>query len=126
MKETSQAIAEVKQEVQIVEWQHQIQERQESGMTVDEWCGNLGISKSTYYHRLKRVREYLCQRIGAIDDSTAREVPPAAVVPIRTAQSKAAMEIQLGELQIKFNGNPDAEQLKVILTALMGASKPVC
>lgn len=47
MKETSQAIAEVKQEVQLAEWQRQIQERQESRMTVDEWCLKLGISKGT-------------------------------------------------------------------------------
>lgn len=127
MKETSQAIAEVKHEVQLVEWQRQIQERQESGLTVGEWCENLGISKGTYYHRLRRVREYLCQSMDTIDDSTVCEVPRAtAVVPIRAAQPKATMEIQLGELQIKFNGNPDAEQLKIILHALVSAGKAVC
>ena len=53
MKETSQAVAVVKREVQLAEWQRQIQERQEQGLTVDEWCENLEISKGAYYHRFR-------------------------------------------------------------------------
>ena len=64
MKETSQVIAAVKREVQLSEWQRQIQERQEQGRTVDEWCISLGISKGTYYHRLRKVRKYMCQSMG--------------------------------------------------------------
>jgi len=127
MKETSQAIAVVKREVQLTEWQRQIQERQEQGMTVDEWCENLGISKGAYYHRLKKVREYMCERMGVMDDGTVSETPHAtAIVPIRAAQPKATIEMQLGDLQIKFNESPNADQLKAVLHALVCANKPVC
>lgn len=64
MNETSQAIAAVKREVQRSEWQRQIQERQEQCRTVDEWFISLGISKGTYYHRLRKVRKYMCQSMG--------------------------------------------------------------
>lgn len=128
MNETSQAIAAVKREVQLSEWQRQIQERQEQGRTVDEWCISLGISKGTYYHRLRKVRKYMCQRMGVTEAGTSEERSLSAVVPIRVAQpkEKAAIEMQFGDLQIKFNESPDAEQLKVVLTALMGTNKPVC
>ena len=129
MNETSQAIAAVKREVQLSEWQRQIQERQEQGRTVDEWCISLGISKGTYYHRLRKVREYMRQRMGVTEAGAPGETSgSAAVVPIRVAQpkEKAAIEMQFGDLQIKFNENPDAEQLKVVLATLMGANKPVC
>lgn len=129
MKETSQAIVAVKREVQLAEWQRQIQARQEQGLTVDEWCISMGISKGAYYHRLRRVREYMCQQMGVVEGSNPSETAQStAVVPIRTAQSreKAAIEMQLGELQIKFNEKPDAEQLKVVLSALTGVNKPVC
>lgn len=87
MKEAGQAIAEVKREVQIAEWQRQIQERQEQGIAVEEWCVNLGISKEAYYYRLRKVREYMCKRIDVMDDSTVSEAPHVtAVVPIRAAQ----------------------------------------
>lgn len=129
MNETSQAIVAVKREVQLAEWQRQIQARQEQGVTVDEWCISLGISKGAYYHRLRKVREYMCKRMGVMEDDAARETPQsAAVVPVRMTQPKenATIEMQLGDLQIKFNESPDAEQLKVVLGVLMGTNKPVC
>ena len=128
MKETSQAIAAVKREVQLSEWQRQIQERQEQGRTVDEWCISLGISKGTYYHRLRKVRKYMCQRMGVTEAGTSEERSLSAVVPIRVAQpkEKAAIEMQFGDLQIKFNESTDTEQLKVVLATIMGINKPVC
>ena len=129
MNGSSQAIVAVKREVQLAEWQRQIQERQEQGLTVDEWCISKGISKGTYYYRLRKVREYMCQQMGVMEGSNPSETAQStAVVPIRTAQSreKAAIEMQLGELQIRFNEKPDAEQLKVVLSALMGVNKSVC
>ena len=121
MNETSQAIAAVKREEQLSEWQRQIQERQEQGRTVDEWCISLGISKGTYYHRLRKVREYMCQRMGFMEAGASEETSrSAAVVPVRVAQpkEKAAIEMQFGDLQIKFNESPDTEQLKVVLATL--------
>ena len=129
MKETSQAIVAVKREVQLSEWQRQIQERQEQGLTVDEWCMRMGISKGAYYHRLRKVREYMCQQMGVMEGNHPREMSQStSVVPIHTAQlkEKAIIEIQLGELQIRFNESPEDEQLKLVLESLMGASKPVC
>ncbi len=129
MNETSQAIAAVKRDVQLSEWQQQIQARQDQRVTVDEWCVSLGISKSTYYHRLRKVREYMCQRMGVTEGGAPGETSGSvAVVPIRVAQpkEKATIEMQLGALQIKFNESPDTEQLKVVLDVLMGVNKPVC
>ena len=88
MKETSQEIVAVKREVQLSEWQRQIQEGQEQGRTVDEWCIILGISKGTYYHRLRKVREYMCQRMGVMEAGASEETSRSAVVPIRVAQPK--------------------------------------
>lgn len=130
MNETTQAIVEVKREVQLAEWQRQVQERQERGMTVNEWCASVGIGKGAYYHRLRKVREYMCKSMGLVESGEKKKEAsqPTAVVPIRTSQpkEKAAIEMQLGELQIRFNESPDTEQLKAVLGALMSASDPVC
>lgn len=63
MNESNQAIVAVRREVQLSEWQRQVQERQEQGIPVDAWCASLGISKGAYYHRLRKVREYMCQQM---------------------------------------------------------------
>lgn len=73
MNESSQAIVAVRREVQLSEWQRQVQERQEQGIPVDEWCASLGISKGAYYHRLRKVREYMCQQMGVMEGSDPRE-----------------------------------------------------
>ena len=44
----------------------------------------------------------------------------------RRNYASQSSEIQLGELQIRFNESPDAEQLKVALAAFTDANKPVC
>ena len=129
MNDSSQAIVAVKREVQLAEWQRQIQARQEQGVTVDEWCMSMGISKGAYYHRLRKVREYMCRQMGVMEDGESEKTfQSASIVPIRMPQAKdkATIEMQLGELQIRFNESPDTEQLKAVLGALMSASDPVC
>ena len=62
-------------------------------------------------------------------DGVAGETTRAiAGVPIRTAQpnKKATIEMQLEDLQVKFNESPTAEQLKVVLSILLDANQPVC
>ena len=96
----------------------------------------IGNSKGAYYHRLKKVvngREYLCQRMGVMEntekDGVAGEMSRSvAVVPIRTAQpnKKATIEMQLGDLQVKFNESPTAEQVKVVLRILLDTNQPIC
>ena len=56
------AIKEIKAELRHQEWSDQIQECQSSGQTVKEWCSNAGISPSTYYNRLRAVREEMLSR----------------------------------------------------------------
>ena len=46
------SIKEIKQELRYREWSEKIQECQNSGMTVKEWCESSGIKLSTYYSRL--------------------------------------------------------------------------
>lgn len=45
------SIKEIKQEPRHREWSEKIQECQNSGMTVKEWCESSGIKLSTYYTR---------------------------------------------------------------------------
>ena len=55
-------IKEIKSELRHREWAEQIQECQNSGQTVKVWCKGIGISPSTYYNRLRAVREEMLLR----------------------------------------------------------------
>ena len=52
-------IKEIKAEIRHSEWAEQIQECQNSGMTVTRWCQENNIRASTYYKRVKIVQEEL-------------------------------------------------------------------
>lgn len=61
------------------------------------------------------------------DSGVRKPSHSAAVVPVRMARTKekVAMEMQLGDLQIRFNESSNAEQLKLVVDVLTGANKPV-
>lgn len=77
-------IKEIKTEVRHREWTEQIQECQSSGQTVKEWCSNAGISLSTYYNRLKAVREEMLSRQPKL-----HEIVPVSVSPELTENRTA-------------------------------------
>ena len=110
----TKAIAEIKESVQLSTWQREIEERQASKMSVDEWCNRLGISRNTYYYRLRRVREQLCENTGHLAEEQR-------VVPISTSvygSSESKIEIMCGNLQVSFTGTVSSEALKTVIEVL--------
>ena len=53
-------ISQIKTDLLMREWAQMVRECRSSGLTVKEWCANNGVNIKTYYYRLKRVRNYMC------------------------------------------------------------------
>ena len=58
------SISEVKTNLRHREWEEQIRECQSSGMKVRDWCKTNGLNETTYYRRLRIVREEYLQSTG--------------------------------------------------------------
>lgn len=120
-QEKTQAIAGIKERVQLSEWQKQIEERQTSEVGVAAWCERQGISPSTYYYRLRKIREHLCQISGQPSGNPDnRSEEEQRVVPISisvSAPRENQIEIRYGELHIFFPGEIPPE----VLTSAIGA-----
>ena len=58
------SIREVKTNLRHREWEEQIRECQSSGMKVRDWCKTNGLNETTYYRRLRIVREEYLQNAG--------------------------------------------------------------
>ena len=67
-------VTEFKQEYRLRQWGEIIKEQQESGQTVRARCSERGISTKTYYYRLRKVREAICQNVR-------QTVPEIAEIP---------------------------------------------
>lgn len=78
-----------KRDVQMAVWKRRIQERQDSGMTIDQWCHKNKLSKNSYYYWLKVIRKEelkQCEKnTPAVENNQIREfVGPLSIVPAAT------------------------------------------
>ena len=101
-------IANVKKNLQLQNWAQMAAARQDTGLTVAQWCEQERISKSVYYYRLRKVRESICEQIP---------VPVAQISPAEPAGS-AVMTVTCGEMSIAINGNATAEIIASVVRAL--------
>ncbi|MEE5994267.1 MAG: hypothetical protein V3G42_13685 [Oscillospiraceae bacterium] len=63
---TTTAITTVKHQMKLREWAEQIEARQASGMTVQNWCAENGMNVKTYYYHLRKVREQCMETVPEI------------------------------------------------------------
>ena len=103
-QEMTERIAATKEMVSAAEWQERILSCQESGKTVTAWCEENGIAASTYYRKLRKMREEML--------SSEQQIVP---LKPRTAHG---IRITAGEINIAMPEDADPEQLKAIIESL--------
>ena len=101
-------IARVKKEVKLAQWVEMVRNRNESGLTVTDWCKENGINLKTYYYRLKRVRQAVCSEIEQHD------IVPA--IPAEEPQSEGRnIELLVGDVKISLPDNFNENTLRRLL-----------
>lgn len=118
---TTRTITEIKEQVQLERWQTQIEERLATGLSIGAFCEQQGISKTTYYYRLRKVREHLCRSVGLLSELPSESSNEQQVVPIRTLAENACesrVEIVSGDLRISFEREPNPAALRAVIEAL--------
>ena len=104
-------IAKVKKEVKLTQWAEMVRIRNESGLTVTDWCKQNGINLKTYYYRLKRVRQKVCDELERHD-----------IVPIEPGDEPVTktekIELSVGKVKISIPDNFNEETLRRLLGVL--------
>lgn len=98
----------VKKEVQMQNWSEAELARQESGLTVTQWCRQERISTSTYYYRLRKIRESLCEQIPV----------PVNEITEKIETDHAAIRIVSGDLKVEMSSDVPSEKIAAIIGAL--------
>ena len=117
----TKVIAEIKERVQLDRWKKDIENRQAAGLSIAAYCERQGISKSTYYYRLRKVREYMCRATGILPKESPKPSKEQQVVPIHVAGEmipESRIEIVSRDLRILFAGEPSPSVLKTVIEAL--------
>ena len=104
-------ITKIKNEVKLKQWAEMVRQRNESGLTVADWCRQNGINLKTYYYRLKRVRQAVCNEIEQHD-----------IVPVEstagTEITAEKIEISVGDVKISLSDGFNETTLKRLLGVL--------
>ena len=98
----------VKKEVQLQNWSEAELARQESGLTVTQWCRQERISTSTYYYRLRKIRESLCEQIPV----------PITEITEKTETDHVSIRIVSGDLKVEISSDVPSEKIAAIIGAL--------
>ena len=120
-KEQTAVIARLKEQARYDEWRAQHEERMASGLNVRAWCRERGISPSTYYNHLRRMRERFCEEYASpVEAVTERQTAETqSVVPLRSIdRAEGEITIVSGEIQVHTVGDISSEKLRAIIGAL--------
>ncbi len=104
-------IAKVKKEVKLEQWAEMVKSRNESRLTVTDWCRQNGINLKTYYYRLKQLRQAGCNEIEQHD---IVHIEPTAGTEIEAEK----IELSVGAVKISLPDNFNEDTLKRLLGVL--------
>ena len=105
----SKEIMAVKQQVRLENWAAEVESCAASGLTVQQWCRDNGMSPKTYYYHLRKVRESII------------ESEPAIVPLNNKVASSEKIEISDGEINIALPANMNIEALSAVIRVLKNA-----
>ena len=105
MNSITNEIVAIKTEVRERNWEEMSLACRQSGLSVKEWCRQNGIHASTYYARLRKLRENACRNIVSIEPETPR-------LP------KSEIKISSGEIMVTLPSDASEETISMVLMAL--------
>ena len=119
------SISEVKTNLRHREWADQIQECQNSGMKVRDWCKTNGLNETTYYRRLRIVREKYHQSAG----NSVHQIVPVGVsseiagtisnqTPTAKPDNQEKIVMRKGGVEIELPQNISQDTLLAVLRGL--------
>ncbi|MGI6578787.1 MAG: IS66 family insertion sequence element accessory protein TnpA [Saccharofermentanales bacterium] len=108
-------LVELKNNAKLNNWYMDIQSQKQSGLTVDEWCEEAGMTRSTYYYRYKIVMKALENRLAAETGKTVQfEALPAPV----NESKEESIRIRLGDLEVEIPSGASSENIQAVIEAL--------
>ncbi len=115
---------EATKQIRLKQWEKIIQDRCNSGLKVDDYCEQHGISRHTYYYWLRMVRENTIKNkpeIVEITPATQLSVQEEFPVVQATDSSNAKIVIKKGDICISVNSEISPQLLSAAISSLTNA-----
>jgi transposase-like protein len=112
----------VKTKFRMEQWEKLINDRQNSGLQLDEWCEKNQISRHAYYYWLRKIRKKACQSILPAISKQNTPVSFAKVELQAQQSSAAAITIQFQSATIEVRDGTSPQTIETVLRVL----KEIC
>ena len=99
-------------QIRLQEWAGIIKDCKSSGLKVDDYCSQHGLSRDAYYYWLRKVKEAALMQAGFVEMPAVRTVP-SGFIP--------QMQITIDDVEIGINKDTPAELLSTVLGVIRHA-----
>ena len=116
-------VIDLKTQMHMQEWTKLIEARQDSGLSIKEWCRQNNLLESQYYYYLKKLRLAACESLPP----ERRDGPQFALVPNHARVSNPAatgrnnIKITLSNAVVEIGEGVDEAQIRFTLEVLLNA-----
>ena len=116
-------VTDLKTQMHIQEWAKLIEARQDSGLSIKEWCRQNNLPESRYYYYLKKLRLSACEALPAErrSESQFALVPNHARVSNPIVTSRSNIRITLSNAVVEIGQGADEAQVRFTLEVLLNA-----
>lgn len=99
-------------------WAAMVKQRNESGMSVKEWCAANGITQHTYYYRLRQLRKGALEEMKSLNTETTLQFHK---VEKNKAADGVGIRIRRGETVIEIDNQASDSLLAFLKEVLIHA-----
>ncbi len=103
----------IKEKIRHRKWQEMYESYLSSGKNVTEWCAENGISKKTFYYRLRQIRKDVIET-----DESHDIVPITAVTEQKNITTDSSIKIQGSGISIELPMEISPEILSAAINGL--------
>jgi len=108
-------------------WQERLANREASGLSIDEFCADEGVSRSTFYRWIQRLKDGIPDAVKEEKTLTLAEIAEPKFLPVSVTASPVEIELPNGGLVRLPVGVGQAVIVDVIqaVTGLQTRRKPL-
>ena len=109
---------EVAAEYRLTHWARIVQERINGGLSIREYCKQIGICENTYFYWQRRLRKAACEQLTApvFAEVIVQEAPQPLALPETPTPSQLSVEV--AGVRITADSSYPPEQLAALLREL--------
>jgi putative transposase len=104
-------------EYRLLHWMKVIQERQNSGQNIKEFCESTGISRHAYYYWQRKLRQAACAELSKLE-KPVNYVPEGWIQIAQSQKIKSTLDIEVGGYRVTVDESTDPELLKKVCRVL--------